>query len=304
MSFLLRAIGREQMWQALVLFSAILVIVQFLLMLIAPGYAFHSASDIGVAEHAGRFRGVFFHKNEAARFGLVALIIILVTKKRFSKITWIVLLCCAASTLGATQSSKAIVALVASVSALWYMKLRIAPATKFIIALTCLVGAILIYSFIGFEDIIVGVAETLGRDATLSGRDVVWQLAFDQIKEKPLLGGGFHAGWPQSATDYLVKLKGPTGGLSHAHNGYLQLLLDIGVIGLLLTMLPSLFLIGSLFSVHPDDSDEIANFSVLFVGVYFTLNLAGSYLLSGNDIFHWLILFSVICLRNVPKLKK
>lgn len=77
---------------------------------------------------------------------------------------------------------------------------------------------------------------SLGRDPTLSGRTELWDAAFDMIAARPWLGYGFQAFWiDDGAATYIWKIvqyKPP-----HAHNGYINIALDLGLIGLFLFVL-------------------------------------------------------------------
>jgi O-antigen ligase len=300
LSFLYRALGPQKLWETFVLFSAGFVVVQMLLMLAAPSYAFHNASDLGVAEHAGRFRGFYFHKNEAARLGLMALLVLGVSRHRFTLRVWIALMGCASVTLLATQSSKVIAALCFAMLFYWFLTRRMAPTLKLLLLAYLALMAGLVLALMDVDALRETFAQALGRDASFSGRDVLWTLARTHIQENFFLGGGFYAGWPQSAVDYLTMLKGPSGALNHAHNGYLQLTLDLGVIGLALTLFPSLLFVKRLFVLPRVEWTEIERFGALFVGSYYVLNMAGSYLLINNDMFYWLVLFLAVQARRDP----
>lgn len=65
----------------------------------------------------------------------------------------------------------------------------------------------------------------LGRTSDLTGRSVIWPLVMGLAKEHPELGYGIGAG--PDLSPYL-------GFSAHAHNGYLQLLLELGYVGVAL----------------------------------------------------------------------
>ena len=69
----------------------------------------------------------------------------------------------------------------------------------------------------------------LDKDPTLTGRTEFWPYIIDYIYQRPLLGWGFAAFWiPSNPSAEEI----PIGfGINEAHNGMLQLLLDIGVVG-------------------------------------------------------------------------
>ena len=72
----------------------------------------------------------------------------------------------------------------------------------------------------------------LGRDATLSGRTLLWNQLIELIEQRPLLGYGYGAIWRTSAP-YVQTLSTVIGWTpEHAHNGYLDLLLALGMSGI------------------------------------------------------------------------
>lgn len=71
----------------------------------------------------------------------------------------------------------------------------------------------------------------LGRDATLTGRDEVWHYAGRMIQERVLLGYGYSAFWE---TEPIFSYVNETlkWHITHAHNGFLEMWLELGVIGM------------------------------------------------------------------------
>jgi O-antigen ligase len=78
----------------------------------------------------------------------------------------------------------------------------------------------------------------LGKDPGFTGRFVLWGLSFIWIRERPFLGHGYGAFWSDfygPAADFRIA----SGWLeaTHAHNGFINLWLDLGLIGVLLFIL-------------------------------------------------------------------
>lgn len=67
---------------------------------------------------------------------------------------------------------------------------------------------------------------SLGRDSTLTGRTEVWSDVIPDVHEQPLLGHGFGSFWTDARRE---RYDIPT-----AHNGYLDILLELGGVGLVL----------------------------------------------------------------------
>jgi exopolysaccharide production protein ExoQ len=77
-----------------------------------------------------------------------------------------------------------------------------------------------------------GLVESLGRDPTLTGRTEIWQAAL-RFTTDPLLGTGFESFW---LGDRLEKLRSifQNNPLMEVHNGYLEVFLNLGWIGVIL----------------------------------------------------------------------
>ena len=75
------------------------------------------------------------------------------------------------------------------------------------------------------------VAEWIGRDATFTGRTSTWGVVVDAWQRRPLSGFGFFAGW----FDPEVRLGLDRIDFNHweAHNGYLEVLMGAGIVGVL-----------------------------------------------------------------------
>lgn len=98
-------------------------------------------------------------------------------------------------------------------------------------ALVAFIAATLIF---GVMLLIANIDEfflTIGRDATLTGRDVIWSYVLRMIQERPFLGYGYSAFWE---TEPIVSYVTDTlqWSITHAHSGYLEMWLELGLIGM------------------------------------------------------------------------
>ncbi len=82
------------------------------------------------------------------------------------------------------------------------------------------------------------LAAGLGKDPTMSGRTDIWVATISQINQKPLFGYGFSAFWTEDnpAAQSIGDALFPGFYTYHAHNGFLDILLDSGWFGLALFM--------------------------------------------------------------------
>jgi len=92
-------------------------------------------------------------------------------------------------------------------------------------------------------DIIAALAEAVGRDPTLTGRTNIWRVVLS-TNTNPLLGTGYESFWLGPRLRWVQER---SGGINEAHNGYLEVYLNLGLIGLFLMIG---FLIASYRTVH------------------------------------------------------
>ena len=94
---------------------------------------------------------------------------------------------------------------------------------------------VVIYAFLAFGlDLKGQFAGAVGRDATLSGRTEIWGIVLGQ-HTNPLLGAGYESFWLGPRLDRIWA--SGMGQLNEAHNGYLEVYLNLGYLGLFLLFL-------------------------------------------------------------------
>lgn len=76
----------------------------------------------------------------------------------------------------------------------------------------------------------------LGRESNLTGRTEIWRLVISFISQKPILGYGYSGFWLGASPESFVVNRLMGGPVQYSHNGYLEMLLTLGAIGLLLTL--------------------------------------------------------------------
>lgn len=79
-----------------------------------------------------------------------------------------------------------------------------------------------------------GTTAALGRDASFTGRTEIWAGLLPDVERNPILGSGFSSFWTKS--NVLAH------NIGEAHNGYLDLCLELGVVGVALAVM---FLLSS-----------------------------------------------------------
>ncbi|CAN7384392.1 O-antigen ligase family protein [Phenylobacterium sp. LjRoot225] len=198
--------------------------------LLIPHLGVHHDYDLASPLHAGKWRGIFRHKNELGELAVTSIIFSL-RSIRNETMRWKVFFTVARlSTLLClimSFSSNAWLGAIIGVTFFMLMKNR-ATANPIVIAVFILLGAALVQ---GLSLNAGQIAQALGRDATFTGRTDIWALGRAMMEDHWLLGFGF-------ATDGLVFGQLATGSLFPSavdlHSGYLDVLFNLGVVGAVL----------------------------------------------------------------------
>jgi len=128
-------------------------------------------------------------------------------------------------TYSATSTAALAVGLTAFVGLLWKKKrgkLIGAGILTAIIAFTIVYGTVT--PFAGGLTL-YDASSVLGREESLTGRSDIWAALVPYAMNKPILGFGYGGFW----TDAMRQISS-----SHAHNGYLDIILNLGFVGLIL----------------------------------------------------------------------
>ena len=99
----------------------------------------------------------------------------------------------------------------------------------------------LLFLYMKFHDVILAsglnswIYHMTGKTLAFTGRDVIWNFSIHMIKEHPFLGYGFLGLWKNESLLYssLEKYNSHFVG-GHAHNGFFEVLLSCGIIGILI----------------------------------------------------------------------
>jgi len=80
------------------------------------------------------------------------------------------------------------------------------------------------------------VIALLGRSSNLTGRTEIWSLVISFIQQRPILGYGYSGFWLGASPESFVVNRAIGGPIMYSHNGYLEILLTLGVAGFLLML--------------------------------------------------------------------
>ena len=110
------------------------------------------------------------------------------------------------------------------------------PAKLAVLLLGCGAGTVLVMVLMATHADVVGSAlALLGKDSTLTGRTVLWDLARRYFAHAPYLGHGFNAFWTEDLTSSAAFVnRVMKEDLASFHNGYIEMAIELGIVGAVL----------------------------------------------------------------------
>ncbi|MFN3524856.1 MAG: O-antigen ligase family protein [Paracoccus sp. (in: a-proteobacteria)] len=192
-----------------------------------------------------------------------------------------------------SHSSTSLIAAVAALTFAGFHVLlgRATGLARTLLMLSFLVLAGLLLLFLG--TLLVPVLDALGKDATLTGRVPLWHLVDARIAERPWLGYGYQTFWTEGSSNAWVIWSAIGWQSPHAHNGYRDVLLSVGLAGLvpLAAVMVQAIRRGARLSMSYPTGGWLWPNAVL--GQSLIINLSESSLLFHNDL-QWILTAAVI----------
>ncbi|NMF61501.1 O-antigen ligase family protein [Brasilonema octagenarum] len=201
---------------------------------VLPSVGIHQASDAMVS-HPGAWKGVYGHKNNFGSMMVLSSVTFFTLPKENSFLyKWfgfgfsLVLMLLSTSKTSLVLSFVLIFIIMFYKNFRWHGKISVIFTNIGVLLLGCIIVPLLTY----WVELLTG----LGRDATFTGRTPIWTYALGRLMERPLLGYGRGAFWaPKSPYAIEAGQALGTGWVApHGHNGFLDIALDLGLIGFLL----------------------------------------------------------------------
>ena len=177
------------------------------------------------------FLGVFPHKNmlgQAMAVGVLACLHAIRVARRPPIFKIVMLLVFAGMTVAAKSTGALLVALsflgISAFFTLWQK----GGAVRFVGMLLAIGMASVLILMIAEPDLVL---ELIGKDPTLTGRTEVWAFVTSDIWMKPLFGWGYYGFWHLNNPAALEISDAVHWTVPHAHNGLLEWLLSVGIVG-------------------------------------------------------------------------
>jgi exopolysaccharide production protein ExoQ len=252
-----------------------------------PQSGVHQLTDLVEPIHAGKWRGVFAHKNPlGAVAGITLALLLLYGRWAFRSLSlWlsalaVTLVCLVCSGSGAGYLLATVITafglLMALVVAL-PIQLRV-----YVLALTFL--ALCFLSFFWTDVEALGLA-ALGKDPDLSGRVEWWGYIYPLMEDHWLAGFGYFAGFLKLSTS-IETIFGANFGSTH--NGYLDILVSFGLLGTAVAagclLLLACYSVG-LVLFGPRDLGHLKTFPICFLVFVLLHSSIESSLIAPNSIY-------------------
>jgi O-antigen ligase len=185
--------------------------------------------------HEGALRGIFTHKNQFGAMMVPAGVIFLLKAFRGEKNGWVywlfLALTCALMVLSRSTTALGtlgIMLLLCLIYRIFRWRYEVMVSAILAVTVVALVGIILIAGSVDSDSIF----NAIGKDTTFSGRTFIWEYVWDQIQKRFWLGYGLAAFWngfdgPSGYVQLAMRIE-----VIYAHNGFLDIWLSIGLIGL------------------------------------------------------------------------
>ncbi|MGL5080090.1 MAG: O-antigen ligase family protein [Microcoleaceae cyanobacterium] len=243
--------------------------------------------------HAGAVRGIFTHKNIFGRSLVLGAVIFLMSaditpsKKWISRILFglvLVLLPMAKSTTSIINTTVLLFAL----STYRTFRLRY----LMMIPLFLMIVTVGIGSYFFYTENSAALFNAIGKDPSLTGRADLWMWVGEMIEKRPWLGYGFKAFWNglDGPSEYVIRAA--RWDVPYSHNGMLDLLLDLGFLGLLIyTIGFGVLLCQSLYLARTSSGLD-GLWPLTYLTYIFMSNLSEGGLLGQNNFF-WVLYTSV-----------
>jgi len=251
----------------------------------------------GLNDRAAGLRGIYGDKNGAARvyaYGLV----LFVGLGRFKRKTDIINIGVLILALFLSQSASALLLAFIGCGLILIFKVLRGENKKQNIIRLFLILLLLATAAIMASMLYEYILQILGRDPNLTNRVIIWELIWPFIESRPILGYGFGSFWASGDAVSFIERWGFVG---NAHSGYMEAMLNGGIIGLTLLILLIIVFIKLALknytnSVQRNDYAELA-LSVCMVQA--VINYIGFIILNHNsfDMFLFTIMFFIVAMQ-------
>lgn len=248
----------------------------------------------------GAWRGIFIHKNTTGAYMVLAAIISAVmfaTSPKGKRNFYAFGILASLAMVQLSTSKSSLVFGIVSLVITWFFIQYKWQGELTIIGMS-IGSTILIVAGVSILGDWVAIVEGLGKDPTLTGRTLIWEVAMRRLQERPLLGFGRGAFYgPDSPYSIEAGYQFAT-NLSYippySHNGYIDIMLDVGYVGFIIFLIAYLqamkaAVIRAYNAKTPGDIFALAVMILMLLN-----NNTESFFMTGSNLF-W-VLLTTVCL--------
>lgn len=269
----------------------IVIVITVLALIAIPASRLHQGVQGGVVGHYPGWHGLFIHKNNMGAFMVLALPTVLVFH-RPGIIKWGtlgllgILLAGSRSATGFTAGAFVVLAWIWLL--LYHNQAREDARNATLLFLTSVLGALAVISTAVAS--VATITSAYGKDTTFSGRTLIWEASLDALWREPWLGYGFGAlFWLDGVSPETAEIWRQVGFRnSHAHNGPLDLALQIGLVGLAIMMVLWVSIVWRGWEAISSQPD-LGIWTICFASSNFLMSIS-------EDVFYggWLAVFALV----------
>lgn len=251
--------------------------------------------------HVENFRGamIFYEKNIYANRVMIALVAALAVAYDHDN-AWPLRLVAApialaamVLVLSADSATNLVFSLgaIAALSGVWLFWSRFGAIRHFrslVLILLATAGLLVTFILVNTPDntVTASILDALGKDATLTGRTMLWDAADRISAENPWLGVGAGGFWQYNVgqAQTLLELSFKDYGTQFSfHNSYLETQVHLGYAGLILLVLIVIWAVWQNVMGWLGRQDMVRSFFLLITGIAVTVSFTESYLFSAFD---------------------
>lgn len=279
--------------------TAAFLLLGLLLAVVAPGFAFDS-------DHA--LKAMTAQKNSWGEFSLLAsivfLIIVLQGGRRLGLKSLMLLLC--VISLFASRSMTSILSFLAlfGIALVWLLAARARAVGWLLIGfaasavLLALLGYTVVNGQLPFHRLLELFFQITGKTPTLTGRTFLWQLMADQIHLHPWLGIGYGGFWVDKGDAVkAVIMHLDWGPPNQAHNGYIDVVNDLGFLGAALLLIVFARHILNMAALYHRGQGRLAAFHAALLFSALIINYAESSFIRTTDFWWVLLCISIVAVH-------
>jgi exopolysaccharide production protein ExoQ len=142
------------------------------------------------------------------------------------------------------------------------------------------------------------VLSVLGKDATLTGRTVLWALVVDRIEDRPILGYGYSAFWGANGVQSTALRTAIGWDTPHSHNGLLDVWLEVGLFGVLMLLTAYIVALKRAWKALRSSIELDGVWAMTFLVMLFLGNTTESSI--NQSFLIWAVFVAVACMKWTP----